>query len=806
MKKFIYFFLVFCLFIAVVSLSVSAEPSKKITVVVEEGPNYIYHLMGVAKVGFDSDYADIYKDTVEPEDKEYLKNHKNLLTNVECHGGELVYMMIFFPNYISLESKSDFVEYFNLLNEGFKTNNFSKFLQKYALFIEKLKEWPAVQVNGEYGIKEDYLKSFSEYKDVINELGQIYVRNYETYDKKVWPAEKLKMDKVAKELNDYLKDKNIISRWEKVTGETFKFNEYQIVLCSAIKNGPNANSLGYERNIFYSGLSFDFLTQFISHETGTHILMDSYGEVDKLGKYDFDDLYKAMELRARFYNTIVLNTNDIYNIYSKGNLCAKYMKIYGDIYNKNKNISPKDLLIQGLETYLQENRAGSPVDTKEILAGYNVYEYPTQEELKDCKFQKSWIEIETLSARDINDTFSNINDLEWLKPVARECKVVFVGENHWYKTTHNLCDRILFALNTFDRYPLLIIENQFSISAFFDYYVGLTNDKKAQDFYKNVIYDMVLTEEDYKLLEHIRKWNTIHPDRRIHIGATDIEHDYKMTLSKIIIPYFKLLEPDFNIDIDKTDALDLGNLVENLEKKLQKAKAKNLTGAYSFLTPQYIECVLENLKSRFLSKKCGYDKSGFNKSRQEAIIRNLTDPRFFGNYLINGKVMLYGGGQHAKTRIPLAKGGNFYTEGHCLNFEFEPTKGKVFSIYINGLARKLGEMANVNLDLCLYGGDPYTALIKKMQELYNKKLISPEKYYFIDAGSINDFEKLILEHADNDAPLLVKNVEYNKILEASKKISDSFYKKTSRYIINHFYYDRYIYIPYSDDIKVNKKI
>lgn len=347
-KKFFFVFLILCLFIAAASLSVSAEPSKKITMVVEEWPNYIYHLMGVAKVGFDSDYADIYKDMIKPEDKEYLKNHKNLLTFSEGHEADLPYMMIFFPAYIRLESKNDFAEYFNLLNKGFKINNFSEFLQKYAAFIKKQKEWPpSPECN------EEYLKSLSKYKDVINELGKIYVRNYEIYNKKVWPAEKLKMDKIAKKLNDYLKDKNTILRWEKVTGLTFKFNEYQIVLCSAIKNGPSANSLGYERNIFYSGDSFDYLTQFISHETGTHILVYDFMDIFNSKKYNFDDLYRAMELCAKFYNTIVLNTNDIYNMWGKS-LDAQYMKIYGDIYNKNKNISPKDLLIQGLETCLRE--------------------------------------------------------------------------------------------------------------------------------------------------------------------------------------------------------------------------------------------------------------------------------------------------------------------------------------------------------------------------------------------------------------------------------------------------------------------
>jgi hypothetical protein len=318
------------------------RPEKQIVVVVEKCPNYIFHLMAVAKVGFDSEYGDKYKDSVLPEDIAYIQRHKNLLLVGGGSAGELVDVMISFPSYINLESADAFKEYFSLLDMGFNTNNFQPFLEKYDLYNEKLKHW--------FPVEEEYLRSITEYREVIAELGRIYLRNYATYEEKVWDAEKTELDKVALKINQYFKDRDIISKWEAVTGKEFKFNNYQIVLCSAIKNGPDANSLGYERIVFYPDTAFDYMTQFISHETGTHILIDVLKEVYGLKKFEDGMLYGAYESLAKFYNAILLNNKNLsYNMPQFHD--EEYLKIYDEIYHKNQNIPATELLVEGIETF-----------------------------------------------------------------------------------------------------------------------------------------------------------------------------------------------------------------------------------------------------------------------------------------------------------------------------------------------------------------------------------------------------------------------------------------------------------------------
>jgi hypothetical protein len=330
---------------------------KQILAVVEKCPNYIFHLMAVAKVGFESEYADIYMNSVLPEDIAFIKEHENLLSMGGVgYCGDLLPIMLFFPAYINLESVNALREYFFLLDSGFQANNFQAFLKRYAFYNEKLKSWSPVE--------EEHLKSLSQYREIIAKLGNIYLRNYTAYEEKVWNKEIINLDKVALEINEYFKDREVITKWENLTGMTFKFANYNIVLCSAIKGGPNANSLGYERNVFHHDRPFDYMTQFISHEVGTHIMIDVYRdiyytEVEGLKAFDMGVLYGAYENLAKFYNTMIFkDINMVYNMLHFHD--KEYLEIFQDKYNENPNITPKDLLVKGINTFLKKaSKTGS---------------------------------------------------------------------------------------------------------------------------------------------------------------------------------------------------------------------------------------------------------------------------------------------------------------------------------------------------------------------------------------------------------------------------------------------------------------
>ncbi len=71
--------------------------AKPIVATVEVGPNYIFHLMAVAGVGFESEYATTYGASVEPEDLETLRALHGRLIFQDGHGGELASIALFIP-------------------------------------------------------------------------------------------------------------------------------------------------------------------------------------------------------------------------------------------------------------------------------------------------------------------------------------------------------------------------------------------------------------------------------------------------------------------------------------------------------------------------------------------------------------------------------------------------------------------------------------------------------------------------------------------------------------------------------------
>lgn len=319
---------------------------KRITAIPELGANYIFHLMAVAKIGFDSEYAQKYVDSISKNDKNYLKKWENLLIFETGTEGSLTAILIVLPAYINLDSENKLKSYFDLLNAGLSTKNTLDFQKKFAKYLKKLtKDWIYPKNFGQY------LNTLSKHKDIIRSIGDIYARNFNFYIKNIWPSEKSQMDKIAKKIISYFKKRDIIEKWETLLQIKFKYEEYQILLCSAIKNGPNAISVGYERNIFYSGTEIKHTLHFISHEVGTHLLSDDLNKIYAEENHDNKNLSYAYECLAMFYNKLVLNKKNLaYELKSFDDKTR--LPIYKDIYTQNPDIRPHDLLLHGIKKHL----------------------------------------------------------------------------------------------------------------------------------------------------------------------------------------------------------------------------------------------------------------------------------------------------------------------------------------------------------------------------------------------------------------------------------------------------------------------
>jgi hypothetical protein len=440
------------------------------------------------------------------------------------------------------------------------------------------------------------------------------------------------------------------------------------------------------------------------------------------------------------------------------------------------------------------------VDSAKIkkLKQLGLYPYPQVKDIKNLPFQESLFNYEPLSNDDINNDFSNISDLKWLESIAKKNKVLMLGEGHYFRFVDNIRNRILFYANTVDYYPLIVMEKQYSITPFINHYLNIKDDKEAEKYLLTKVNDMINTEEDHILLKHIRRWNKKYPTKKIAVGYSDIEHDYVTTMKKIIEPYFKKYNKDFSIDPKTFDRFGYSEQFINLKNLFAKAKKKNLIGDYPFITPQYISNVISNLEALFYATY-----QDFNYFRQKAIINNLTDINFLGQYLKNGKIIIHGGSYHT-AKINLPGNGNFLREGSYLTFENKDSKNKTYSICFHPYARSLGEMANISKDSCVQQGSYYYQTLNKWQDAYKKGLITKDDLLF--EMKLDDYDKLLLKLSidHNNSSLLLTKIDWKSIMLIAKE-KDQLY--TNMRYTNDTYkdYDINIFMPGSPLTIANRK-
>jgi len=311
---------------------------------------------------------------------------------------------------------------------------------------------------------------------------------------------------------------------------------------------------------------------------------------------------------------------------------------------------------------------------------------------------------------------------------------------------------------------------------------------------------MVTTEDEINLLHQVRDWNKLNPAKKITVGYSDIEHDYKTTISKVLLPYFINIDKKINIDVQNLSIKDMGDLLPQFYSLLEKAKQINLTGDYPFITPAYINNILINLESTF--KAYYYE---FDYYRQKAIVRNLTDTNFFGSFIISHKILLHGGNYHMTTHFNYPDNANFYREGSYLANDFEPTKGKVYSISFHCFSRSLGKAANINLDSCLQQGTYYMNLVGQWQKVLKDKIVDADQFLF--DFKMNDLHKLIFKksYMFGYQPILINKFDWLSILDLAKKSNSNLYHDLKNWSEDYNRYDKHIFIPGSPFIVAVKK-
>lgn len=437
------------------------------------------------------------------------------------------------------------------------------------------------------------------------------------------------------------------------------------------------------------------------------------------------------------------------------------------------------------------------------LEDYGFWEFPNIEALD--KLDRDVVSVTGLNSDNANDEFTNVDDLEWLKPIAVRNRIVMIGEDHYIRKIHLLAHRMFFALSQFDNYTQLVLELPYSITPFIDHYAGMTDDAAASDFRQSALRNMVGTAELDELLEHIRRWNKRNPGKRVHIAGYDIEHDFNGTLRRVLVPYLRKLDSSWQTASSVTSIEDVGAQLENARRTLERAGTKRVVGEFAFLTPEYMRSLLANLEMTHLAlHDSGQGHQSLLYYRQRALVRNLTDPRFLGTSITKRKAVIWTGAYHAATSPSQPFGGGFLREGVYLNHEFVPTKGRVYSIRMMNIAIEMLPADDVQWDAFQMAGTGYRNIVNRARAAAKAGLVRPGEYYSTDDddGPLTDL--LVKASADlGNRCFRVDAVDWDKLQASAGEGAPSRAVRIQRRVFAK--YDCVVVVPQSSLISLNPK-
>jgi len=445
--------------------------------------------------------------------------------------------------------------------------------------------------------------------------------------------------------------------------------------------------------------------------------------------------------------------------------------------------------------------SGSPISSDKATndKGPEIYTLPDEAALENSSFKPEWFSVVPLKPRDGKE---NLEDFEWLRSVAKTHEAVLIGEQHWFSISDDLVKEIFFALNRFDNYPTLFIEDEYSYSPYLDHFVTTLNNKEAETFFQTELDDLLCTEELRILLEDIRQWNKRHPTRMLHVACNDIEHDWKITLEKIVFPYMKSIDARFSLDLSTATLETLPSITTRIRAAIASGDGRQRP-PQPFLTQDFIETILDNLDSTAQTYQLKEEKAWFD-SRQKAILRNLTDKKFNGRYLDGHKIVLYGGGEHMPSHA-CDDSSRALTQGNFLSCQNPSTKGKTYSISLWGFYYRFKNMAGANPEEYKSNAPMYWDEVIAFGKAQEAGRASPDGYYVFGSNPLfgGFFDPIIaLSYRNSHVPLRLISVKWD-LVDAAARRMDAYEKIAKRAIYSDI--DTIIFFDRSDIVQTRKK-
>ncbi len=223
---------------------------NKIKFAANKDTNYVFHMLSVARCGYDNAYGELYRSLYPQEELSILKRNEDLIT--VCggeHCGCLYGLLVAEPACANVPIP----EYYRTL-------------------IEMSNEIKAGNIPE--GVSEELLP----YTDTVISISEVMLKYYDNYIENIWKNEKEKIEHYIPELHKYFEEFDFTEKAESLLKCDLKSDYFTATLVTSVAGGAEAIDISKDQDVF--GIERDVLdaVYFIGHEFIIYLLIEALSD------------------------------------------------------------------------------------------------------------------------------------------------------------------------------------------------------------------------------------------------------------------------------------------------------------------------------------------------------------------------------------------------------------------------------------------------------------------------------------------------------------------------------------------------
>lgn len=243
---------------------------NKIRFEIDPNINYLYHMLSVARCGYDNDYGAKYRPLYPAEELAAFADNSELLTiQGGVHWGALYSLLIFNPA------------------------GYAESLTAY--YGELLDICESIRAGS---IPEGVDKRLVPYTELIGRLSQILLKHQDAYLRDIFPGEREKIAAAIVPVQAWFEEHDFTARAEELVGCELEAEAFTATMVSSVAHGPEAIDLTAEKDLFGIDHSTMDAVYFIGHEFIIYLLKAALREENA---FRSNETWPLTEALAEYY-------------------------------------------------------------------------------------------------------------------------------------------------------------------------------------------------------------------------------------------------------------------------------------------------------------------------------------------------------------------------------------------------------------------------------------------------------------------------------------------------------------------------